>query len=705
MMTLSPTRVASATALASGLLLAGSIQAQTRPFTASDMLDVVQISGAVAVSPDGERLAFVLPDLTEDWNVLERTQLGTVHVLNTTGSSRATTPIGPTGQRSSFPVFSPDGTRLALFLEGDEGGRLAIWHLTDQRMERVGTAFEGKATAPAQWATDRRVVYARPSPLPPATQPERISVLETRDALPGDEYFRRDPRAGLRVADLTTGAEQTLVPDGSPLRRFDVSPDGSYATGTVAGRRRTLLWSFGSGGGATEVGQPSDRPVWTANGRLLVRRPGVLATLTPDRPDDEPETLFELDVPLGGFLESPDGALFAGLQADPSITDPEIERPQPDMYSIARPFLDLVLVSSSDGRPKNVTADTPDQIRSPTWSHDGRAIYFIATNNQTYDETLFRYDVRSGQHTSLANGPESFSGLVSIPGGLLVSIQSATTPGDLWKFDEATGERTRVTELNPQLRAFAFSEPEIFHFTDQSGDRLGALLYRATGPAAGTDEPVITYVYEKLTPNVHRFQPRQQLFATHGYAVLMPNVLINVGAPGTSYVESVVPAVQAVHDMGFTNGRACMWGGSFGAYATSYVITQTNIFDCAVSRATPPELFRNWASGRDRDSENIERGQARMGGSPFEVQDRYLSQSAFFHLDKVETPVLITHGMKDYTILFEEGAMMFYALRRLGKEATFVAYRDGDHSLYRHSRGDALDVHRRMLDWFALYLR
>ena len=65
----------------------------------------------------------------------------------------------------------------------------------------------------------------------------------------------------------------------------------------------------------------------------------------------------------------------------------------------------------------------------------------------------------------------------------------------------------------------------------------------------------------------------------------------------------------------------------------------------------------------------------------------------------------ITHGVKDYTILVGEGEMMFYALRRLGKEATLVLYEEGDHSLYRHSRADALDVHQRMLDWFDKYLR
>ena len=127
--------------------------------------------------------------------------------------------------------------------------------------------------------------------------------------------------------------------------------------------------------------------------------------------------------------------------------------------------------------------------------------------------------------------------------------------------------------------------------------------------------------------------------------------------------------------MGFTNGKFGMWGHSFGAYATSNLITRTDIFAAAVSGATPPELFRNWASGRDRDSRNIETGQARMGGSPFEFPERYLSQSAFFHLDKVTTPVLILHGEKDLTILFGEGEMMFYALRQLGKTAEFVVLR------------------------------
>ncbi len=681
--------------------------AQTRPFTASDMLDIVQISGAVTISPGGDRMAFVLPDLTEDWNVAERLQVGTVHIATMDGSGPGLpTPVGRSTQRSSFPVFSPDGTRLALFLEGPAGGYLAVWDLERGQMRVVGSHFRGKASTAPQWATDERIVYARPAAPEPEPEQPRVRVLGISDPLPGDAYFRRDRRAGLTVVDLEAGDERPLIEDGSRLARFDVSPDGRHVIASVGGGRGTLMWALGTADTPAVIGEAADRPIWMADGRLLLRRGRAVLVLAPDRPREPPTTLIRrVDVATAGLVESPDGAHFATLVTDPSIADPEIEAPQPNMYTIARPFTDLYVVSASSGAATNLTADIDDRIRMPVWAQDGQSLFFVATDNQTYDETLYRYDVRTERLSILGQGRMSFAGLISTPGGALVSIQSATTPSDLWRFDTDSGARTQVTELNPQLADFAFSDPELFHFDNRDGDRLGGLLYRATGPGAGSDEPVITYVYEKLTPGIHRFQPRHQIFTTHGYAVLMPNVKIKVGEPGTSYVKAIVPAVEAVHAMGFTNGRTCMWGGSWGAYATSFVITQTNIFDCAVSRATPPELFRNWASGRDRDSDNIERGQARMGGSPFEVMENYLSQSAFFHLDQVETPVLITHGMKDYTILFEEGAMMFYALRRLGKEATFVAYRDGDHSLYRHSRADALDVHQRMLDWFERYLR
>lgn len=97
--------------------------------------------------------------------------------------------------------------------------------------------------------------------------------------------------------------------------------------------------------------------------------------------------------------------------------------------------------------------------------------------------------------------------------------------------------------MNPQLDKFHFSPPEVFYFTSTRGNRMGALLNRPARQEPGEKVPVITYVYEKLTPGIHLFNARNQAFLNHGYAMLFPDVKIVVGEPGTSFVDCVVPAV------------------------------------------------------------------------------------------------------------------------------------------------------------------
>ena len=729
--------------LATGLLLApGLVGAQqtTAVFTPEDFLQVVQFSGRVAVSPDGSLVAYVLPDMDDEWNVLTRQSVGYVHVQGVAGSGE-TIQLTSGAARGSFPSWSPDGSKLAFFVEDDRGGQLAVWDSVARDVRRYGGAFPGKASSAPQWASDEKIVYATPVGSEPVPEQPRVEVVRSSDRLiPGDAFFARTDEAGLVVVDLSTREARELVGQ-SVLRQFTLSPSGEHlifvvpseeTLGIVGGEvNETYLLPI-NGGLPIKIAERGQRFTWSPDGSKLVLRgrDGTVAysvdalrdaseeaeaKVVPDRTsaaafrvaggglvtvDPEPY-LDHVRIPIGNPVWSPDGTRFATLVADGSIHDPEVEPGQPGMYSTARPFTDLYVVAADDGAWVNVSSEFEDNVSNPVWSPDGASIVFRAINNQTYDETLYRYTIDGGELQVVAHGEETYGNLVAGNDDVILTIQSATVATDLWKIDDG-GARQRLTDLNPQLRNFTFSKPELFHFDNADGERLGALLYM---PTPNGSPGVITYIYEKLTPGIHRFNARQQMLVSHGYAVLMPNVKIKVGETGTSYVKSVVPAVEAVRARGITNGKACLWGGSFGAYGTSFVITQTNIFNCAVSRATPPELFRNWASGRDRDSNNIERGQARMGGSPFEFQQRYIDQSAFFHLDKVETPVLIMHGVKDYTILFGEGEMMFYALRRLGKVAEFVIYNEGDHSLSRHSRDDTLDVNNRMLSWFEKYLR
>jgi dipeptidyl aminopeptidase/acylaminoacyl peptidase len=475
--------------------------------------------------------------------------------------------------------------------------------------------------------------------------------------------------------------------------------------GIIQGEKNETFVVSIEGGEAEEVlsEEEAQRFFWSPDGRaLLYLKKGKLMAVPVE--GGEPREYIEgLEISVGRPVWSPDGKRFVSLVADKTLKDPELEPPKPGMSTVARPFMDLYLVSVSDGRAENLTTSFEDNVSDPVWS--GEAVYFKATDNRTYDEAVYRYSLKDERLTVLAEGEESYGRLSVGAGKMALTLQDATHPEDLWVIDVGSGLKKRLTELNPQLGKFRFSKPELFYYYNADGEKLGALLYKPVDFKEGDKVPVITNVYEKLTPGIHRFNARSQMFLNHGYAMLQPNVKVKVGETATSFVECVVPAVNTVRAMGFTNGKFAIWGGSFGGYSTSYLITQTDIFACAVSRATPPELFRNWASGRDRDSYNIVRGQARMAANPYEARERYIDQSAFFHLDKVNTPVMIMHGIEDYTILYGEGEMMFYALRQLGKEAVLVLYTYGDHSLIRGSRSDALDVYYRMLEWFKKYLK
>lgn len=693
-------------------LLGPSVIRAEGSFGPEEMLQIVDFGSPIEFAPTGDWAAYVLPDMNDEWNVLARRPHGYVHVRRIqAGADSQSRALTKGAERSSFPVWSPSGKYLAFVSDGPEGVYIKTWEAASGEIRKLEPALPAAPYLAPQWALNETVIVVAPEIVPPApSEPPRVEVFHTTDpVLPGDAFF--SDRRQARIWAVSTQGEPHHELYSSPLalRSWSVSPDQrgliyQIATDLNSRRssRRSFLLDLAGAVPPLPLGSSGGAPSWLPDGHLLVHRKDGYEIFVPD--GSQPLISQEVPFRISNPLWHPGSERFLTLVEDPSQQDPEIEPVKPGMYTIARPFWDLYLVSRS-GEYKNITEGLPDQISDPVWSPKGDAFYFRSTNNQNYDESLWRYDLQSQQLQRLLGGAYSFGDLAALANGLAFTRQSATAPEDLWWLPTGSSEPVRLTHLNPQLDDIQFSTPELFYFESQRGDRLGALLYKPAGFQPGQKVPVITYVYEKLTPGKNRFSPRHQLFLQNGYAVLMPNVKVKVGQTGDSFVWSVVPAVEAVKNMGITNGKFALWGGSFGAYATSFVITQTNIFACAVSRATPPELFRNWASGRDRDSDNIETGQARMGGSPFEFKDRYLSQSAFFHLDQVETPVLLMHGRKDHTILFEEGAMMFYALRRLGKEADFVAYREGDHSLYRHSRADGLDVHYRMLDWFRKYLR
>jgi len=171
-----------------------------------------------------------------------------------------------------------------------------------------------------------------------------------------------------------------------------------------------------------------------------------------------------------------------------------------------------------------------------------------------------------------------------------------------------------------------------------------------------------------------------QLLATRGYAVLMPDAPQKLGTPMLDLAKAILPGVNKVIDMGIADAsKLGVMGHSYGGYSTIALITQTARFKAAIEAAGFADLVGTYG---EMDSDGTafgasigETGQARLGGTPWQVRDRYIENSPFFYLDRIHTPLLILHGSEDSAVAAFLGDELFVALRRLGKSVEYARYR------------------------------
>ena len=375
--------------------------AQTSPvFGVEDLLAVKTFAGGqpFSVSAGGRYVAYVVTDKDDEWNVQEPRPTGHVYVQTISpGQSGAPKALTSGAVHSSFPVWSPDGKRLAFIREEQGHGRVVIWDPERDQMTPVGDTFNARIYLAPQWDPGgRSLIIAAALPEEPA-KPYRVRSVKSTDArIPGDQFFTDERKAVLTTIDVATGRATPIAAAPVVLRSFRLSPTGRHvlyvapdpATLGVIGKEQndTFVLALGNTAGAgaqprklTERGRFS----WSPDGKeLLFAKGGRLMSVPVD--GGEPHAWREnFTLAAGEPAWAPDGSRFATLVADPSVHDPELEPVKPGMYTTAQPFMDVYVVSP-DGSAKNVTSGFDDQVADPVWSADGAALFFRATNNRTY---------------------------------------------------------------------------------------------------------------------------------------------------------------------------------------------------------------------------------------------------------------------------------------------------------------------------------
>ena len=287
---------------------------------------------------------------------------------------------------------------------------------------------------------------------------------------------------------------------------------------------------------------------------------------------------------------------------------------------------------------------------------------------------------------------------------------------DLWTSSGAFTDMKKVSDANPQQAQHNWGRSELIEYVNADGKRLRAILTKPEDFDPSKKYPMLVYIYEQLSQNLHRYVPpapggssiNVTRYASNGYIILQPDIVYDLGYPGQSALKCVLPAVQQVLSMGFVDpARVGIQGHSWGGYQISYMITKTNMFRAVEAGASVGDMFGGyggirWGTGMSRAFQ-YEKTQSRIGVPPWENPLIYMENSPLFWIEKIQTPYLTMANDEDDAVPWQQGIQFFTAMRRLGKEAYMFVYNGEKHGLRQRENQKHWAVH--MAEYFDYFLK
>lgn len=294
---------------------------------------------------------------------------------------------------------------------------------------------------------------------------------------------------------------------------------------------------------------------------------------------------------------------------------------------------------------------------------------------------------------------------------------SFTEYPDWYVSDRRFAAPRKMTDANPQLAEYAWGRKVLVDYTNSKGQKLQGTLTLPANYEPGKKYPMLVYFYEKMSQSHHAFsmpafddRPHISTYASNGYLVLQPDIVYEIGKPGSSALDCVTSAVKKVIDMGYADAaRIGLQGHSWSGYQSSFILTQTDMFRTVVTGAPPTNLMSFYGT-LYRSSGTIQQGisevgQVRMGRNvtPWSAKELYESQSPVHNVQNIKVPFMILHGTEDGAVDWMQGLELYSAARRNGKEVILLSYPGEPHHLAK--KENQKDFQVRMRQYFDHYLK
>lgn len=718
-----------------GCLLTGisfySVSSQST-FTPADAIEVVSLS-STALSHDGDYVAGITyKGLRNRFEVNHfrfrdpsyvRPFRGQLMLYNTSDGSGE--PIGEPGHVTS-PVWSPDNSRLAFFRHIDGAFRVQIYDVAngtlrtlpaDPDLNLVGSGSlqwfpDGKSllleSRASDWLEKGMAMYREATEGPItvydaeepflkwdaiANQERKTQVMqvqvadgEARLILPegiyqdltlddaGDflVYQVRDPqktsydrRTGTRYAWL----RQSLTQDVTPQVLVDTSD-----------RSRDLEWT-----------EDRDWFAWSDSGHVFIQS---IDSREPLKLTDGKNELIE-DGDTTEIKFSVDQWNRAGTQLIARSTE-GLWRLDRESGEVER----FIVFPEAEERTAN--------LRTVAWHPDGRYLYLTYSATKAWRRGLIRYDFDTGEQDELIVDKNLYRRWALSKDGsqFIYFFSDGNRPGNLFTATADFAQRQQLTDLNPWITEKKMTRTELVSYLDADGEELFGILYYPVDYDSTQTYPLVCEVYEDFFDNGYRSS--MNIMANAGYFGFRPSVRLEEGRPGEAWIKGVTAGVNKLIERGLVDpDKIGVHGVSYGGYATSLLIAQTDRFAAAINISGKTNVISFLGDSPRIGTRNYaaaEVGQDRLGETLWEAPMNYIDHSAIFFADEMNTPHLLLTGAGDWNVPAANTRELYYALRRLGKKVVWVDYQRAGHGAgWAGTEDDYHDQWKRILDWYATH--
>jgi len=386
--------------------------------------------------------------------------------------------------------------------------------------------------------------------------------------------------------------------------------------------------------------------------------------------------------------------------------------------NLGRDKVAIVLVDPATGKEGQVVYERDDvDVQNIAWSRARQRASFV--NYQTWKLERHYLDPDARQlferlEARLPGYEVTLQSLTDDESRMIVAATSDRTQGTRYLYDRKADTLTKLADVAPWLPEASMAAMRPIHYTTRDGLTVNGYLTLPNGVAPKKLPVVVNPHGGPWYRDGWGFNPEVQFLANRGYAVLQMNYRGSTGYGrrfweasfkqwGFAMQDDITDGVEWLVKEGIADpARICIYGGSYGGYATLEGLVKTpDLYACGVDYVGVSNLFTfmntippYWKPFLGMMHE--------MVGDPAKDEARLAAASPALHADRIKAPLLIAQGARDPRVNKDESDQMVAALKARGIDVPYIVKDNEGHGF--HNEENQFAFYEAMEQFLAKYL-